>query len=81
MSGDEASLDIATSENLEALKEVARRRLKMRMSRVDLETGEFEEVEGEGTNEEALMRLAKQLSAERKLREAGETDITIVIHN
>lgn len=81
MSGDKASLDIATSENLEALKEVARRRLKMRMSRVDLETGEFEEVEGEGTNEEALMRLAKQLSAERKLREAGETDITIVIHN
>ncbi|KAH6761761.1 phospholipase A 2A [Perilla frutescens var. hirtella] len=79
--GDTASLDIATSENLEALKEVAKRRLKKRMSRVNLETGQFEEVEGEGTNEEALMRLAKQLSAERKLREEGQTHTTLVIHD
>ncbi|KAH6803108.1 phospholipase A 2A [Perilla frutescens var. frutescens] len=79
--GDTASLDIATSENLEALKEVAKRRLKKRMSRVNLETGQFEEVEGEGTNEDALMRLAKQLSAERKLREEGQTHTTLVIHD
>ncbi|KAH6826857.1 phospholipase A 2A [Perilla frutescens var. hirtella] len=79
--GDTTSLDIATSENLEALKEVAKRRLKKRMSRVNLETGQFEEVEGEGTNEEALMRLAKQLSAERKLREEGQTHTTLVIHD
>lgn len=78
--GDEASLDVATPENLQALKEVARQRLKKRMSRVNLETGQFEEVEGEGSNEEALIRLAKQLSAERKLREAGETHTTLVIH-
>lgn len=49
------------------------------MSRVNLETGQFEEVEGEGTNEDALIRLAKQLSRERKLREADETHRTLVI--
>ncbi|KAG6418165.1 hypothetical protein SASPL_120365 [Salvia splendens] len=80
LSGDQTSLDIATSSNLQELVGVAQRRLKMPMSRVDLETGQFEEVEGEGTNEEALIRFAKQLSAERKLRELGETHTTLVIH-
>ncbi|KAL1558912.1 patatin-like protein 2 [Salvia divinorum] len=80
LSGDQTSLDIATSSNLQELVDVAQRRLKMPMSRVDLETGQFEEVKGEGTNEEALIRLAKQLSAERKLREVGETHRTLVIH-
>ncbi|EYU39404.1 hypothetical protein ABFS82_11G089000 [Erythranthe guttata] len=79
LSGDESSLDMATPENLRALADVAKQRLKKRMSRVNLETGEFEEVEEEGTNEEALIRFAKLLSDERKLREEGETHRTIVI--
>ncbi|KAL6536080.1 hypothetical protein OROHE_012924 [Orobanche hederae] len=70
LNGDQTSLDIATSKNLKTLV-VVERRLKMRMSRVNLETSQFEEVEGEGTNEEALIRLTKQLSDERKLRELG----------
>ncbi|GFP99831.1 patatin-like protein 2 [Phtheirospermum japonicum] len=55
--GDESSLDLATLENLQGLVEVAKQRLKEPMSRVNLETGQFEEVEGEGTNEEALIRF------------------------
>ncbi|KAL8546268.1 hypothetical protein ACS0TY_006116 [Phlomoides rotata] len=79
--GDESSLDIATPKNLEALVEVAKQRLKKRMSRVNLETGSFEELKEEGTNEEALISFAKQLSAERKLRTANiETLTTLVIN-
>ncbi|KAK6160757.1 hypothetical protein DH2020_004138 [Rehmannia glutinosa] len=77
--GDESSLDIATLENLQALVEVAKQRIKKPMSRVNLETGQFEEVEGEGTNEEALIRFAKLLSEERKLRQTDLTERTLVI--
>ncbi|KAK6128671.1 hypothetical protein DH2020_037583 [Rehmannia glutinosa] len=77
--GDESSLDIATLENLQALVEVAKQRIKKPMSRVNLETGQFEEVEGEGTNEEALIRFAKLLSEERKLRQTDVTERTLVI--
>lgn len=80
MCGDESSLDIATPKNLQALVEVAKERLKKRMSRVNLETGSFEELEEEGTNEEALISFAKQLSAERNLRIENQTHKTIVIH-
>ncbi|KAL0461481.1 UNVERIFIED_CONTAM: Patatin-like protein 2 [Sesamum latifolium] len=70
---DKCSLDIATPENLEALVLGANQLLKKPMSRVNLETGEFEEIEGEGTNEEALIRFARQLSEERVLRLSDET--------
>ncbi|KAI3462770.1 hypothetical protein Pfo_019433 [Paulownia fortunei] len=79
LSGDSSSLDIATPENLQALVQVAKQRLKKPMSRVNLETGQFEEIEGEGTNEEALIHFAKLLSEERKLRQADETHRTLVI--
>jgi hypothetical protein len=39
------------------------------VSRANLETGKFEEIEGEGTNEEALANFAKLLAGERKLRQ------------
>ncbi|KAL3636493.1 hypothetical protein CASFOL_018792 [Castilleja foliolosa] len=78
--GEESSLDLATLQNLRALVEVAKQRLKEPMSRVNLETGQFEEVEGEGTNEEALIQFAKLISEERKLRERDETERTLVIH-
>ncbi|KAL6545493.1 hypothetical protein OROGR_009367 [Orobanche gracilis] len=48
LSRDQVSLDIATSKNLQTLVEVAERRLKMRMSRVNLETCQFEEVKERG---------------------------------
>ncbi|XP_059623832.1 patatin-like protein 2 [Cornus florida] len=68
LTGDLASVDIATKENLEGLVKIAEKLLKKPVSRVNMETGQFETVEGEGTNEEALGRFAKQLADERKLR-------------
>lgn len=66
--GDAASVDIATEENLKKLIGIGTELLKKRVSRVNLETGKFEEVEGEPTNEVALANFAKKLSEERKLR-------------
>lgn len=71
---------MATPNNLQKLVHVAEERLKKRMSRVNLETGQFEEVEGEGTNEEALTRFAGLLSKERKLRQGDGSDtVTLVV--
>lgn len=42
--------------------------LKKPVSRVNLETGKFEKVDGEVSNEEALTKFAKLLHQERNLR-------------
>ena len=49
--------------------EVGKELLKKRVSRVNLDTGKFEEIEGEGTNEKALADFAELLAKERKLRQ------------
>lgn len=67
MTGDLASVDVATKENLNKLVETGEALLKKPVSRVNLETGKFEAVD-EGTNEEALTEFARLLSEERKLR-------------
>lgn len=67
--GETASVDIATDENMKALEDVGRKLLNEKVSRVDLETGIFQEVQGESTNSEALTRFAKLLSEERKRRQ------------
>ncbi|XXG61029.1 hypothetical protein AAC387_Pa04g2788 [Persea americana] len=69
LSGPISSVDIASRENLDNLVKVGERLLKKPVSRVNLETGIFEPLENEGTNEEALKRFAKQLADERRLRE------------
>lgn len=66
--GDTSSVDIATDENMKALEDVGKKLLNEKVSRVDLETGIFQEVEGEGTNSEALTHFAKLLCDERKRR-------------
>lgn len=66
--GNATSVDISTRENLLNLVEIGGNLLKKPVSRVNLETGISEEVSGEGTNEDALVRFAKLLSEERKLR-------------
>lgn len=68
MTGNEASVDIATTENMKKLVEIGNSLLKEQVSRANLETGKFEKIEGAGTNEEALTQFAKLLSEERKLR-------------
>ncbi|XP_016902154.1 patatin-like protein 3 isoform X1 [Cucumis melo] len=68
LSGDVSSVDIATQQNLLKLIEVGENLLKKPLSRVNLESGNFEPLDGEGTNEKALADFAQMLSDERKLR-------------
>ncbi|XP_051200177.2 patatin-like protein 1 [Lolium perenne] len=68
LSGNIASVDIATKENMEALIDIGDNLLKKKVARVNVDTGKYKFVDGEGTNEEALTRFAKKLSEERKLR-------------
>ncbi|XP_008241523.1 PREDICTED: patatin-like protein 3 isoform X2 [Prunus mume] len=67
LSGDEVSVDIATEKNLNRLVEIGKELLKKRVSRVNLDIGRYEKVEGEGTYEEALVEFAKRLSDAKKL--------------
>ncbi|KAK1263310.1 hypothetical protein QJS04_geneDACA011887 [Acorus gramineus] len=76
LTGDTSSVDVATKKNLQALLKVGQDLLKKPVSRVNLDTGVYEPVEGEGTNEEALTRFAKVLSDERKLR-CKEANVTV----
>ena len=69
LTGDASFVDIATTENLQRLVEIGKELLKKPVSRVNLETGRFEKIEDEGTNEEALTYFAKLLAEERKLRQ------------
>ncbi|XP_049935245.1 patatin-like protein 2 isoform X2 [Nymphaea colorata] len=66
---DAASVDISTPENLQDLVQIGKALLKKNVSRVNLQTGEYEEVPGEGTNEEELITFAEKISRERKARE------------
>ncbi|XP_055834004.1 patatin-like protein 2 isoform X2 [Solanum dulcamara] len=70
LSGTEASVDVATKENLERLVEIGENLLKKPLSRVNLETGLTEPIPKGGTNEEALKRFATILVNERRLRES-----------
>ncbi|MCD9640962.1 Patatin-like protein 2, partial [Datura stramonium] len=54
LSGREASVDVATKENMERLVEIGENLLKKPISRVNLETGLTEPIPKGGTNEEAL---------------------------
>ncbi|CBI21445.3 patatin-like protein 1 [Vitis vinifera] len=74
LTGDLASTDIATKKNMNELVKVGEELLKKPVSRVNLDTGEYEAIKNGGTNEEALRRFAKLLSDERKLRESNAQD-------
>ncbi|CAI0553690.1 unnamed protein product [Linum tenue] len=68
LQGDTVSADLATEENLNNLVKVGENLLKGPVTRKNLDTGRYEPVENGGTNEEALQRVAKLLSEERKYR-------------
>ncbi|RID77241.1 hypothetical protein BRARA_A00169 [Brassica rapa] len=70
LKGDIGSVDISTEKNMDGLVEVGKALLKKNVSRVNLETGHYEPISDHVTNEEALKRVAKILSEERKLRES-----------
>ena len=68
MTGDASSVDISTKENLENLVQIGKNLLKKPVARVNLESGTYVPVDGEGTNEDQLTSFAKRLSEERKLQ-------------
>ncbi|XP_039008069.1 patatin-like protein 1 [Hibiscus syriacus] len=68
LTGEMASIDVSTKVNMEKLVEIEVKLLDKTVSRIGLDTGHYEPVEGGGTNAEALKRFAKLLSDEKKLR-------------
>ena len=56
LTGQSASVDVETKENMEKLGEIGSNLLKKPVSRVNLFTGAVEQVENGGTNEEVLKR-------------------------
>lgn len=62
MKGDLGSVDISTEKNMEGLVEVGEALLKKRVSRVNLETGHYQPISENVTNEEALKRFNNFLS-------------------
>ncbi|CAD5181227.1 unnamed protein product [Musa acuminata subsp. malaccensis] len=72
LEGPLSSVDISTKENLENLVKAGEKLLKKPVSRVNLETGDYEIV-GKKSNEEALTEFAMKLSQERKQRMLGSS--------
>ncbi|CAM0946692.1 unnamed protein product [Alopecurus aequalis] len=68
LSGSAGSIDDCSKANLDRLVAIGNELLTSNVSRVDLETGRYVEMPGEGTNSEQLAKFAKQLSAERSRR-------------
>ncbi|BAF23592.1 Os08g0376500 [Oryza sativa Japonica Group] len=68
LTGDAASVDVATPENLRALAGAGAALLRRQACRVDVETGRNVADAGRGTNEEELARFARMLSMERRAR-------------
>ncbi|CAN6363436.1 unnamed protein product [Urochloa humidicola] len=71
LTGKMSSVDMANKENMKSLIGIGKALLKKPVARVNIDTGVYEPVDGEGTNEEALARFAKTLSEERKLRQSN----------
>jgi hypothetical protein len=74
LTGSAGSIDNCSKENMDKLVTIARELLLKHVSRVDLETGGFLELPGEGTNAEQLVKFAKMLSAERRRRQLELTN-------
>lgn len=72
LTGSTSSVDVSTRDNLLKLVHIGKDLLKKAVSRVNLETGQYETVDGEGTNEDALAHFAKLLSEERRKRMGNE---------
>ncbi|KAI7724491.1 hypothetical protein M8C21_024510 [Ambrosia artemisiifolia] len=71
--GEATRLDLSTPENMKVLEDIGKKLLKKPLSRLNLVTGKFLPVQGEGTNEDALARFATLLCAERKRRNPAKT--------
>ncbi|XP_048131281.1 patatin-like protein 2 [Rhodamnia argentea] len=70
LTGVLSSMDVATKKNLNDLVKTGEALLKKPVSRINFDTGMCEPTSNQETNEEALIRFAKLLSQERRLRDA-----------
>ncbi|KAD4888133.1 hypothetical protein E3N88_20206 [Mikania micrantha] len=68
LTGDMASMDLATRVNLDDLEQVGKDLLDKQVARVNTDTGKVEEVKNAGSNREALTKFAEELVKERNLR-------------
>ncbi|CAN6984432.1 unnamed protein product [Brassica rapa subsp. trilocularis] len=73
LKGDASSMDLATKSNLENLVIIGEKMLKNRVVQMNIDTGVYEPVPGNVTNDQELKRFAKILSDERKLRMQSDT--------
>ena len=69
--GETALVDCTTEKNMKELIKIGNELLKKPVARVNMDTGEYESLEGGPTNEEALEKLAEKLSMERMLRQTA----------
>uniref|UniRef100_A0A1J3IPC5 Patatin-like protein 1 n=1 Tax=Noccaea caerulescens TaxID=107243 RepID=A0A1J3IPC5_NOCCA len=65
---DESSMDLATKSNLENLVRMGEKMLKNRVARMNIDTGDYEPIPDNVTNDQELKMFAKILSDERKSR-------------
>uniref|UniRef100_A0A0E0LVY3 Patatin n=1 Tax=Oryza punctata TaxID=4537 RepID=A0A0E0LVY3_ORYPU len=70
LTGSAGSIDDCSKENMDNLVKIGEKLLDKNVSRVDLETGHYVDVPGEGTNRDQLAKFAKQLSDERRRRQS-----------
>ncbi|URD86782.1 Patatin group A-3 [Musa troglodytarum] len=73
LTGETSSVDVSTKKNLQDLVDIGNNLLKKPVSRVNIETGQSEAVDGEGTNEAALTAFAKKLSEEKRRRQTNQS--------
>ncbi|KAE8694039.1 Patatin-like protein 2 [Hibiscus syriacus] len=71
LTGEMASVDVSTGENMKNLVDKGEKLLDKTVSRINLDSGHYEPVKNGGSNAEALQRFAKLLSDERKLRRSN----------
>ncbi|XP_073042673.1 patatin-like protein 2 isoform X2 [Primulina eburnea] len=69
--GTNASVDVSTKKNLDELVKIGQNLLNGPCSRVDLQAGVSEPIVNGGTNKDALIKFAKILSDEQKLRRSN----------
>ncbi|CAO2147004.1 unnamed protein product [Urochloa humidicola] len=70
--GAATSTDCTTEKNMQELIKIGNDLLKDKVTRVNIDTGVYEAVDGGTTNEEALKEFARKLHEEHKLRQPAQ---------
>ncbi|KFK30335.1 hypothetical protein AALP_AA7G248500 [Arabis alpina] len=76
LEGDATSMDLATKPNLENLVKIGEKMLTNKVSKMNIDTGVYEHIPENVTNDQELQRFAKILSEERKVRRMRSDTMT-----